>query len=154
MWLGDALERLWWSRVLRSHQGCWLQLETVLMSQPIGLSSIGSQVRARVPSSFSSIQLCIAHQVALSVGFSRQEYQSGLPYPPPGALPGPGIELASLVSCKWVLYHQHHLGSPGSQVTLERFRLRCNLFQVVFHGDSPDCRMVGRRERLANPQGH
>ena len=58
MWLGDALERLWWSRVLRRHQGCWLQLETVLMSQPIGLSSIGSQVHARVPSRFSSIQLC------------------------------------------------------------------------------------------------
>ena len=62
------------------------------MSQPIGLSSIGSQVRARVPSSFSSIQLCIAHQVALSVGFSRQEYQSGLPYPPPGDLPDAEIE--------------------------------------------------------------
>ena len=27
-----------------------------------------------------------------SQGFSRQEYQSGLPYPPPGDLPNPGIE--------------------------------------------------------------
>ena len=29
------------------------------------------------------------------MGFSRQEYWSGLPYPPPGDLPDPGIKLAS-----------------------------------------------------------
>ena len=32
------------------------------------------------------------------MGFSRQEYWSGLPYPPPGDLPNPGIETASLMS--------------------------------------------------------
>jgi len=32
------------------------------------------------------------------MGFSRQEYWSGLPRPPPGDLPDPGIELASLLS--------------------------------------------------------
>ena len=37
----------------------------------------------------------IAHQVPLSVGFSRQEYWSGLPCPPPGDLPNPGIKLRS-----------------------------------------------------------
>ena len=31
-------------------------------------------------------------------GFSRQEYWSGLPFPPPGNLPDPGIEFPSLVS--------------------------------------------------------
>ena len=30
-----------------------------------------------------------------SMGFPRQEYQSGLPFPPPGDLPNPGIELES-----------------------------------------------------------
>ena len=30
-----------------------------------------------------------------SLGFSRQEYWSGLPFPPPGDLPDPGIELTS-----------------------------------------------------------
>ena len=30
--------------------------------------------------------------------FSKQEYQSGLPYPPPGDLPDPGIEPVSLMS--------------------------------------------------------
>ena len=32
---------------------------------------------------------------SLSMGFSRQEYQSGLPCPPPGELPNPGIEARS-----------------------------------------------------------
>ena len=34
----------------------------------------------------------IAHQAPLSMGFSRQEYWSGLPCPPPGDLPNPGIK--------------------------------------------------------------
>ena len=34
----------------------------------------------------------VAHQAPLSMGFSRQEYWSGLPFPSPGYLPGPGIE--------------------------------------------------------------
>ena len=36
-----------------------------------------------------------ACQAPLSMGFSRQEYWSGLPCPPPGDLPNPGIELTS-----------------------------------------------------------
>ena len=34
----------------------------------------------------------IAHQAPLSMGFSRQEYWSGLLFPSPGDLPNPGIE--------------------------------------------------------------
>ena len=37
----------------------------------------------------------IARQASLSVGFSRQKYWSGLPFPPPGDLPNPGIEPTS-----------------------------------------------------------
>ena len=37
----------------------------------------------------------LAYQVPLSMGFSRQEYWSGLPFPSPGDLPGPGIEPGS-----------------------------------------------------------
>ena len=40
----------------------------------------------------------IVHQVPLSMGFSRKEYWSGLPCPPPGDLPDPGIEPSSLKS--------------------------------------------------------
>ena len=39
----------------------------------------------------------VAHQAPLSMGFSRKEYPSGLPYPPPGDLPDSEIEPASLV---------------------------------------------------------
>ena len=35
-----------------------------------------------------------AHQSPLSMGVSRQEYWSGLPFPPPGDLPDIGIKLA------------------------------------------------------------
>ena len=34
----------------------------------------------------------VAHQATPSIGFSRQEYWSGLPFPSPGDLPDPGIE--------------------------------------------------------------
>ena len=37
----------------------------------------------------------LAHQAPLSMGFSRQEYWNGLPWPPPGELPNPGIKPAS-----------------------------------------------------------
>ena len=39
-----------------------------------------------------AIPWTVAHQASLSMGFSRQEYWSGLPFPSPGGLPDPGIE--------------------------------------------------------------
>ena len=52
---------------------------------------------------FSHVQLfvtlwTIACQAPLSMEFSRQEYWNGLPCPPPGDLPGPGIKPKSLMS--------------------------------------------------------
>ena len=40
----------------------------------------------------------VGQQVPLSTGFFRQEYWNGLPFPPPGDLPDPGIKPSSLVS--------------------------------------------------------
>ena len=37
----------------------------------------------------------VAYQASRSMGFSRQEYWSGLPFPSPGDLPDPGIEPGS-----------------------------------------------------------
>ena len=37
----------------------------------------------------------VAYQAPLSMGFSRQECWNGLPFPSPGDLPDPGIELRS-----------------------------------------------------------
>ena len=56
-----------------------------------------------VLSCFSCVQLCetlrtAACQAPLSMGFSRREYYSGLPCPPPGDLPEPGMEPESLMS--------------------------------------------------------
>ena len=54
-------------------------------------------------SHFSCVQLCVtlltvAYQAPQSLGFSRQEYWSGLPCLPPGYLPNPEVEPASLMS--------------------------------------------------------
>ena len=40
----------------------------------------------------------VACQAPLTMGFSRQEYWGGLPHPPPGDLPEPGIEFVSFTS--------------------------------------------------------
>jgi len=54
-------------------------------------------------SHFSRVQLfvttwTVARQAPLSMEFSRQEYWSGLPCPPPEDLPNPGIKPVSLTS--------------------------------------------------------
>ena len=57
----------------------------------------------------------IAHQATLSIDFSRQEYWSRLPFPPPGELPNPGIKPASLCLLHWQedSLPLCHLGSLG-----------------------------------------
>ena len=47
----------------------------------------------------------VAGQVPLSMGFPTQEYWTGLPFPSPGDLPDPGIEIPRLLFGRWVLYH-------------------------------------------------
>ena len=54
-------------------------------------------------SRFSHVQLyvtpwAVTHRASLYMGFSRQEYWSGLPWAPPGDLPDPGIEPTSFMS--------------------------------------------------------
>ena len=60
-------------------------------------------MRGCLPRHVHRVQLCAtpwmgAQQAPLSMGFSRQEYWSGLPFPPPGDLPNAGIEPTSLKS--------------------------------------------------------
>ena len=59
-------------------------------------------------SRFSHVRLCatpwtVAYQAPLSMGFSRQEYWSGLPFSSPGDLPSPGIKPVSCIG-RWILY--------------------------------------------------
>ena len=74
--------------------------------------------------SCSALSLCnpmdCNPQAPLSIGFSRQEYQSGLPFPTSGELPDPGIEPASLVSpaslyCRQILATLSYLGSAEAR---------------------------------------
>ena len=60
-------------------------------------------LRACLLSPFSCVRLfvtlwTVAHQDPWSMGFSRWEYWSGSPYPPPGHLPNLGIEPTTLLS--------------------------------------------------------
>ena len=69
---------------------------------------------------FSHVQLfstpwTVAFQALLSMGFSRQEYWSELPFPSPGDLPHPGFE-PGLVHCRPILYQLSHQGSPDLTV--------------------------------------
>ena len=50
------------------------------------------------PVSLFATSWTVAHQAPLSLVFSRQEHWIGLPFPPPGDLPDPGIQPRSLVS--------------------------------------------------------
>ena len=82
---------------LQSQQGGQIFLEEV---KKLGRDDLGEQAES---AGGLVAQLCptlsmpwaVACQVPLSVGFSRQEYWSGLPFPSPGDLPEPGIELRS-----------------------------------------------------------
>ena len=60
---------------------------------------MSTKVKVKVKS-LSRVQLfstpwTVAYQTPLSMGFSRQEYWSGLPFPSPGDLPNPGIKPGS-----------------------------------------------------------
>ena len=83
----------------------------------------------------NSLQLCptlwtlwtVAHQGPLSMGFSRQEYWSGLPCPPTGDLPDPGIELVSLMSPALVG------GFFTTSAIWEGLLAICQIFQACFY---------------------
>ena len=104
---------------------CRMQQLKILNSQRM------LQLILHVKSLQSCLNLCdpelwtIAHQVPLSMEFSRQEYWSGLPCPPPEDLPNPATEPASPVSYtgRHVLYHQYHLGSPQLTLVSHTFKI-------------------------------
>ena len=117
----EALERAWetgkqekpedWGghcRTSGSREGPSLQL---LLPQPHHLphpapplkdklheSSVCMHAKSRQSCPTLCDTMDLAHQAPLSKGFSRQEYWRGLPCPPSGDLPDPGIEPTSLIS--------------------------------------------------------
>ena len=95
----------------RTHSFCTSRLLPTSCHRPIHISGCSGFLTARVsvfPSEKVKVKLLsrvrlfvtpwtIAYQAPLSMGLSRQEYWSGLPFPPPGDLPDPGIEPRSPV---------------------------------------------------------
>ena len=76
--------------------------------------------------SLSCVQLfaTIAHQAPLSMGFSRQEYCSGLLFPPPGDLPDLGIQPSSPVAPALAGHcNSSPLAPPGKHQLMEERRL-------------------------------
>ena len=73
---------------------------------------------ARMLSHFSHVRLfltlwTVALQTLLSMGFSRQEHWSGLPFPPPGDRTHSCLRLPH---CRQILHPLSHLGSPFCDV--------------------------------------
>ena len=64
--------------------------------------------------------LTVGHQAPLPMGFSRQEYWSGLPCPPPGDCPNPGTEpLSPVAPTLWVdSLLLNSLGSPSFSLVI------------------------------------
>ena len=83
------------------------RIKTIFLFPPNSVSIISCLWWACVQGKlFSNIWLfatlwTIAHQVPLSIGFSKQEYWSGLPCPPPRDLPAPGSNLISYIYLYW-----------------------------------------------------
>ena len=70
--------------------------ENVVTRDRMGIQMLDMLVRAKLPQSCPTLCAPVdcSRQAPLSMGFSRQEHWSGLPFPPPGGLPGPRSNLA------------------------------------------------------------
>ena len=65
------------------------------LSQVLSLTTRYCCLVAKLCPTLLRLSWTVAHQAPLSMGFSRQENWSGLPFPSPGDLPDPGIEPVS-----------------------------------------------------------
>ena len=74
------------------------------------------------------VDCTVAHQAPMSMGFSKQEYWSGLPFPPPGDLPDPGIKPAVPALQADSLLLESPGKSPESHDSAEHFHLFISSF--------------------------
>jgi len=89
LWLENLSEKRKWKLCIKFFQETWLWMGG-------GQSGGGWKWKwSRSVMSNSVTAWTVAYQAPLSMGFSRQEYWSGLPFPSPGDLPDPGIEPGS-----------------------------------------------------------
>ena len=103
-----------------------------------------NKLMSTVLSCFSRIRLFVtpwttACQAPLSIGFSRQEYWSGLPCPPPGDLPNPCLLFPELAGRFFTL---RHLGSPVNITCKIHYQVaRAQLCPTLW--DPKDCSWSG-----------
>jgi len=67
----------------------------VPLPYPFKAGLLPHALQEALPADHASTPWTVAYQAPLSVGFSRQRYWSGLPFPSPEDLPNPGIEPGS-----------------------------------------------------------
>ena len=106
---GSVIARVWWGAEgwTAEHGGVWGAIKILC-------DTIMMDVLCLVAQSCPTLCDPVGSPPApLSMGFSRQDYWSGLPYSPPGDLPhpDPGIKPMS-PHCRHILYHLSHQGSP------------------------------------------
>ena len=94
---GDCSHEI--KRCLLLRRKAMTNIDSILKSRDITLPTKVCLVKVKVKS-LSHVQLfgnpwTVAYQAPPSMGFSRQEYWSGLPFPSPGDVPDPGIKLRS-----------------------------------------------------------
>ena len=94
------------------------------------------QMWACLLSLFSRVQLfatlqTIARQAPLSMGFPRQEYWSGFPFPSPGDLPNPGTEPISLMSSAMAGRFFTTSATWKAQDILPQIIINCSVTQAI-----------------------
>ena len=101
----------------------FLSGSTLILPFPFVSAIHGRAVCTCVLGCFSHVRLfatlwTTAHQAPLSMGFSRQEYWIGLPFPSPGNLPDSGLNPRLFHLLHWQLdsLPLEHLGIPGREV--------------------------------------
>ena len=106
----DGLWLQWWSKLVKNKEDIGVVMSRIWK---IMLQLVFSGGGLVTKSSLTlGTQWTVACQAPLSLGISKQEYWSGLPFPPPGDLLDPGIEpkfLMSLLRWLWFLL----LAPPG-----------------------------------------
>ena len=92
----------------------------------------------------------IAYQAPLYVGFSKQQYRSGLPFPPPGDLPDPDPSLLYCLHCRqmdstrWAIFSAPYINADLRNLLL-RSLWQCMLscFSYIWLYDLMDCSPPG-----------
>ena len=85
----------------------------------------------------------VALQASLFMGFSRQEYWSGLPFPPPGNFPNPGIKrrIPAAPPLHPDSFTAEPLGKPSEWALLVKDKVRTSL---VVQWEESTCQYRGR----------